>query len=89
MQYLQKICPDFLVCAVPGQLLGQLRDPVGGICQSLGASDQFPLGAPASPDQLRQVGHQVGDLLGGRNDLVVAVVPLEKKSGYFLYRNWT
>ena len=65
--HLQKVRPDLLVRAVPGQLLGQHRDPLGGVSQGLGTRDQLPLGSLTAADQLRQVRHQVGYLLGCRD----------------------
>ena len=77
--YLQKVGPDLLISAAPGKLLGQLSDPLRGVCQGLGASDQLSLGPFAAPDELRQVRHQVGDLLGSCYQLVVRMVPLFNK----------
>ena len=50
----------------------------------LGASDEFPLGPLAAPDELREVRHEVSDLLCRRYYLVVRVVPL-KVQGFLLY----
>ena len=51
-QYLKQIGADLLVRAVPGQLLGQLRDPLAGVGQRLGACYQLPLCAFPTADQL-------------------------------------
>ena len=51
-QNLKQIGADLLVRAVPGQLLGQLRDPLAGVGQRLGARYQLPLCAFPTADQL-------------------------------------
>ena len=76
--YLQQICPDLLVRAVLGVLLGQLCDPLRDLGQSLGAGDQLLLRSSARAHQIGEVREQVGDLLGGRDDLVIRVVPLHQ-----------
>ena len=51
-QYLEQIGSDLLVSAVPGQLLGQLRDPLAGVGQRLRARDQLTLRPLTITDQL-------------------------------------
>ncbi len=65
---------------MPGQLLGQLGDPLRDLRQATSAGEELLLG-PSGPraDKLREVGHQVGDLLGSLDYLVVRVVPLSIK----------
>ena len=42
----------------------------------LGTGDELPLGSLAASDELREVGHQVGNLLSRCYDLIICVVPL-------------
>ena len=51
-KYLKQIGADLLVGAVPGQLLGQLRDPLAGVGQRLSARYQLPLCTFSTADQL-------------------------------------
>ena len=60
-----------------GQLFGQLRDPLRDLCQPLGARDELLLRAASRPDQLGEMRHQIRNLLGRGNDLVIPMVPLE------------
>ena len=58
-QYLEQIGSDLLVCAVPSQLLGQLRDPLAGVGQRLRARYQLALCAFPSTDQLAGIRHDL------------------------------
>ena len=61
-----------------GVLLGQLCDPLRDLGQSLGAGDQLFLRSSARAHQIGEVREEIGDLLGGRDDLVIRVVPLHQ-----------
>ncbi len=68
--------PHPLVRALPGQLLGDPCDLLGGIGYGLGASDELPLAPGVLAHELGQLGHEEGGALGRRHNVVVLGRPL-------------
>lgn len=69
-RYLQEVCPNALVRALLGHLLGEPGDLVGRLGDVLGALDEGALVAAAASDQARHLGHEQRHALRRRDDVV-------------------
>lgn len=67
---LQEVCPNALVRALLGHLLGEPRDLVRRLGDVLGALDEGALVAAAASDQARHLGHEQRHALRRRDDVV-------------------